>query len=136
MYVWCLILLKYFLAYLRTGCLSGFLYFEICICTPLYDLAANVLKAFDMHKYSEFKNNLFRARAFENNLKLFTSNHCALLALGFRRFAERRKLFTCYLCAQFDWSTDGGQVAASHFYLCQMPLKQIEILPFDQVEFC
>ena len=47
-----------------------FFYNKTSIFSSAIDCVA--LKAFDMHKYSESKNNLVRARAFESNLKLLT----------------------------------------------------------------
>ena len=59
-----------------------------------------LLKTFDMHKYSESKNNI--GQIYQSTRKELETAHVKPLraALGFHRFAERRKLFTCFsLCA-------------------------------------
>ena len=83
-----------------------------------------LLKAFDMHKKSESKNNLGQIDQGTRTRKELETAHVKPLhaARGFHQFAEGGNCSRVFLCAQFDWPTARGRVAVSHFYLCQMPL--------------
>ena len=69
-----------------------------------------------MHKYSESKIKLGQIDQSTRTRKELETAHVKPLhaALGFHRFVERRKLFTCFSLAR-------DRVAVSHFYLCQIP---------------
>ena len=84
--------------------------------TYIFDDTEGISCTFDIHKYSESKNNLVQIDQSTRTRKELETAHMKPLraALGFHRFAERRKLFTCFsLCAIFDWPTASGRVAVS-----------------------
>ena len=89
-----------------------------------------------MHKYSESKNNFDQIDQSKRTRKELETDYVKPLcaALGFHQFAERRKLFTCFICGQLDWSTTRGREAESHFYLCQMPLMEVVIS--GEIQLC